>query len=48
MATTLKGRMIEDMQLKGFAPLTQERYIERVTMFARHYNKRLDTLGERR
>jgi site-specific recombinase XerD len=47
MATTLKARMIEDMQLKGFAPLTQERYVERVTMFARHYKKRPDTLGEK-
>jgi site-specific recombinase XerD len=47
MEKTLKGRMIEDMQLKGYATLTQERYVERVTLFARYFNKRPDKLGEK-
>jgi integrase/recombinase XerD len=46
MEKTLKRRMIEDMQLKGLSPHTQEAYLMRVTLFARHFKKNPDKLGE--
>jgi site-specific recombinase XerD len=44
---TLKRRMIEDMQLRGLSPHTQEAYLMRVTLFARHFKKNPDKLGEK-
>ncbi|MGD0230937.1 MAG: site-specific integrase [Nitrososphaerales archaeon] len=46
MEKTLKRRMIEDMQLRGLSPHTQEAYLMRVTLFARHFKKNPDKLGE--
>ena len=46
MKTTLKGRMIEDMQLRGLSPHTQNAYLMRVTLFARYFGKLPDKLGE--
>jgi len=43
---TLKRRMIEDMQLRGLSPHTKAGYLMRVTLFARHFGKLPDKLGE--
>ncbi len=43
--TPLRKRMLEDMQLRNFAPATQDNYIHHVTGFAKHYDlspERLD------
>jgi len=47
MEKTLKARMREDMQLRGFSPRTQETYLMRVTHFARYFNKLPDKLGKK-
>jgi integrase/recombinase XerD len=39
MATPLRQKMIEDMQLHGFAARTQEAYLLAVSQLARHYRK---------
>jgi integrase/recombinase XerD len=44
---TLKQRMREDLQLKGFSLHTQKQYLMRVTHFARYFNKLPDKLGEK-
>jgi integrase/recombinase XerD len=44
---TLKQRMREDLQLRGFSPHTQKEYLMRVTLFARYFNKLPDKLGEK-
>ena len=46
MEKTLKQRMREDMQLSGLSPLTQEAYLRKVTLFAQHFKKLPDKLGE--
>jgi len=47
MEKTLKQRMREDMQLRGFSLRTQETYLMRVTHFARYFNKLPDKLGQK-
>ena len=44
---TLKQRMREDLQLRGFSLHTQKEYLMRVTHFARHFGKLPDKLGEK-
>ncbi len=44
---TLKQRMREDLQLRGFSPHTQKEYLMRVTLFARYFKKLPDKLGEK-
>ena len=44
--TLLRQRMIEDMQLHGLAPRTQESYVGAVQQLARHYGKSPDLLTE--
>ena len=44
--TALRQKMIEDMQLHGFAERTQEAYLSAVRQLARHYRKPLDQIDE--
>ena len=44
---TLKQRMREDLQLRGFSPHTQKEYLMRVTLFARYFKRLPDKLGEK-
>jgi integrase/recombinase XerD len=44
---TLKQRMREDLQLRGFSLHTQKEYLMRVTLFARYFKKLPDKLGEK-
>jgi integrase/recombinase XerD len=46
MATPLRQKMIEDMQLHGFAARTQEAYLLAVSQLARHYRKPPDQIDE--
>jgi integrase/recombinase XerD len=43
--TPLRVRMIEDMQIRNLAALTQTAYIEHVVRFARHFRKSPEHLG---
>jgi len=43
---TLRQKMIEDMQLRGFAERTQEAYLLAVSQLARHYRKSPDQIEE--
>ena len=43
--TPLRRRMIEDMQIRNLAPLTQTAYVEHVDRFARHFRRSPDQLG---
>ena len=43
----LRQKMIEDMQLRGFAVRTQEAYLLAVSQLARHYHKSPDQIGEK-
>ena len=47
MEKTLKRRMTEDLQLRGFSPHTQKEYLMRVTLFARYFKRLPDKLGEK-
>jgi site-specific recombinase XerD len=42
----LRQKMIEDMQLRGFAERTQEAYLLAVSQLARHYHKSPDQIEE--
>ena len=42
--TPLRQRMIEDMQLRGLAPLTQRAYLRAVRELARYYHKSPDLI----
>jgi len=44
--TPLRRRMIQDMQLRGFAPGTQQTYIKGVKALAKHYGQSPDQLTE--
>ncbi len=44
--TKLRQRMLEDMQLKGFAERTQECYTRSVRQLSQHYNKPPDQISE--
>ncbi len=44
--TPLRQRMIEDMQLRGFSPRTQESYTTAVRQLAEHYHTSPDRLSE--
>jgi len=44
--TPLRQRMLEDMQLRGLSALTQERYLQAISLLARYYNKSPDQLTE--
>jgi site-specific recombinase XerD len=44
--TALRQKMIEDMQLHGFAVRTQEAYLLAVQQLARHYHKPPDQINE--
>jgi len=43
---TLRQKMIEDMQLRGFAERTQEAYLSAVRQLAKHYRKAPDQVNE--
>jgi integrase/recombinase XerD len=43
--TPLRLRMIEDMEIRNLAPLTQKSYIEQVARFARHFDRSPEYLG---
>jgi integrase/recombinase XerD len=43
--TPLRQRMIEDMKLRNYAPLTITVYVERIATFARHFHKSPECLG---
>ena len=43
--SALRHRMREDMKIRNLAPATQDRYIEHVAAFARHFGKSPDQLG---
>ncbi len=44
--TTLRQKMIEDMQLHGFAERTQKSYMQAVRQLAEYYNKPPDQISE--
>jgi len=44
--TCLKQRMIEDLQLRGLSPRTQEAYVRVVRQLAEHYDKPPDEIAE--
>ena len=44
--TVLRQKMIEDMQLRGFAARTQEAYLSAVRQLARYYHKSPDQINE--
>ena len=44
--TPLRQRMLEDMQLRGLAPKTQDAYLRAVRQLAEHYNKSPDQVSE--
>ncbi|MBZ5489849.1 MAG: site-specific integrase [Acidobacteriia bacterium] len=43
--TSLRQRMIEDMQIRNLAVNTQDSYIQQVSLFARHFGKSPELLG---
>ena len=43
--TTLRQRMLEDMQVRNFSPHTQRSYVQQVSQFARHFQRSPDQLG---
>ena len=44
--TALRQKMIDDMQLRGFAERTQEAYLSAVNQLAKHYRKSPDRIDE--
>jgi len=44
--TPLRQRLIEDMQLRGFSPRTQEAYVHAVHQLARHFRKSPDVVTD--
>ena len=43
--TTLRRRMMEDMQVRSLSPQTQATYVQQVALFARHFNRSPELLG---
>jgi integrase/recombinase XerD len=43
--TPLRLRMIEDMQIRNLAPVTQTCYVQQVSLFARHFGQSPERLG---
>jgi site-specific recombinase XerD len=43
--TSLRRRMLENMQIRNLAVNTQEAYIQQVSLFARHFNQSPERLG---
>jgi integrase/recombinase XerD len=43
--TSLRRRMIEDMQVRNLSPHTQISYVQQVSLFARHFNQSPEVLG---
>ena len=43
--TSLRKRMIEDMQVRNLAVGTQQVYVQQVSLFARHFHKSPELLG---
>ena len=43
--TTLRRRMIEDMQVRNLSLHTQDAYVQQVSQFARHFNRSPELLG---
>jgi integrase/recombinase XerD len=43
--TPLRRRMIDDMQIRNLAPLTQTAYVQQVSLFARHFGRSPEYLG---
>jgi len=44
--TPLRRKMIEELQIRGFAPGTQKGYLSCVAKFARHFGRSPDELGQ--
>ena len=44
--TPLRKRMLEDMQLRGLAPKTQEAYLRAVRQLAEYYGQSPDQISE--
>jgi len=42
--TPLRQRMLDDMKVRNLAPNTQDSYIQRVSMFARHFGRSPETI----
>ena len=38
--TSLRLRMLEDMQIRNLAVNTQESYVQQISLFARYFNQR--------
>jgi hypothetical protein len=45
--TSLRLRMLEDMQIRILAVNTQEAYVQQVSLFARHFNQFTGAVGGR-
>ncbi len=43
--TSLRQRMIEDMQIRNLSKCTQDSYVRQVSLFARHFKKSPELLG---
>ena len=43
---TLRERLVEDMQLRGFSPRTQQSYARAVRKLADHYHRSPDLVAE--
>ena len=43
--TSLRQRMLEDLQIRNYAPATMECYVRSVAEFAKHFNRPPDQLG---
>jgi integrase/recombinase XerD len=43
--TSLRRRMLEDMQERNFSPHTQTSYLQQVSRFARHFQQSPERLG---
>ena len=42
---TLRQRMLEDMRVRNLSATTRKRYLDRVAVFANHFNKSPALLG---